>query len=294
MKRQVTTRGDWAVKNPEGSPGGWPFEFYNEQYPDTDDTAEILIFLERLSLPDVRGNLRGSEQALQWVLSMQSSNGGWAAFDRDNTLEVLNEVPFADHKAMLDPPTVDVTGRILWCLGLKGFKPQHPRAARALEFVKSHQEEDGCWWGRWGVNYIYGTFLVLHGLRAMGEAMNQASIRRAVEWLESRQNEDGGWGETCASYEEPSLRGRGPSTYSQTAWALLGLLAAGEATSPAVERGVGFLLRHQDETGTWWEDFFTGTGFPGHFFIKYHMYEHHFPLMALSRYRNAIQGKKNV
>ena len=289
LSKQVVKRGDWQIKNSDAEPGGWAFEFYNEMYPDTDDTAEILMALNRLELPNVRDKLSECQRAMNWLLSMQSKNGGWGAFDIDNDKEVLNEVPFADHKALLDPPTVDVSSRILWMLSTWGFKREHPQVARALKFVKDNQELDGCWFGRWGVNYIYGTFLALNGLLAMGEDRNQPFNRKAIQWLEVHQNEDGGWGETCQSYEEPSLRGRGNSTASQTAWALLGLIAGGEAKGDAAKRGVEFLLRNQNELGTWWEDEFTGTGFPIHFFIKYHMYQHFFPLMALGRYRQAVE-----
>jgi squalene-hopene/tetraprenyl-beta-curcumene cyclase len=293
INKQVIKRGDWQVKNPGAEPGGWAFEFYNELYPDTDDTAEILIFLNRVEIADNRWKLSECQRAMDWLLSMQSKSGGWGAFDVDNDKEVLNEIPFADHKALLDPPTADVTGRILWMLSKWGFKKQHPQVQRAIEFIKERQEVDGCWFGRWGVNYIYGSFLALNGLSAIGEDMKAPFSRKAVTWLEDHQNEDGGWGETCQSYEEPSLRGRGKSTASQTAWALLGLIAAGEAESSAVERGVHYLIETQNDSGdfsgSWWEDEFTGTGFPVHFFIKYHMYQHFFPLMALSRYRQAIR-----
>ena len=292
INKQVTTRGDWKVKNPNAEPGGWAFEFYNEMYPDTDDTAEILLFLNRVEITDNRWKLSECQRAMDWLLRMQSKSGGWGAFDVDNDKEVLNEVPFADHKALLDPATVDVTSRILWMLAKWGFNKQHPQVKRAIEFVKERQEIDGCWFGRWGVNYIYGTFLALNGLRAIGEDMKDSFSRKAVRWLESHQNEDGGWGETCQSYTEPSLRGRCKSTASQTAWALLGLIAVYEAQSSVVERGVAYLIDTQKKSGefsgTWWEDEFTGTGFPIHFFIKYHMYQHFFPLMALSRYRRAL------
>ena len=288
LSKQVVKRGDWQIKNPKAEPGGWAFEFYNEGYPDTDDTAEILLALNRLAIPDVRKKLDECQRAMNWLLNMQSKNGGWGAFDTDNDKEVLNEVPFADHKALLDPPTIDVSSRILWMLSQWGFKREHPQVARALKFVKDNQELDGCWFGRWGVNYIYGTFLAMNGLAAMREDMNQEFILKAIKWLETHQNEDGGWGETCQSYEEPSLRGRGNSTASQTAWALLGLIAGGEAKGNSVKRGVEFLLRTQNELGTWFEEEFTGTGFPVHFFIKYHMYQHFFPLMALGRYQQAI------
>ena len=297
INKQVIKRGDWQVKNPDAEPGGWAFEFYNELYPDTDDTAEILLFLNRVDVSDNQWKLSECQRAMNWLLSMQSKSGGWGAFDIDNDKEVLNEIPFADHKALLDPPTVDVTSRILWMLSKWGFKKQHPAVQRAIKFVKERQEIDGCWFGRWGVNYIYGTFLVLNGLNAIGEDMKAPFSRKAVSWLENHQNEDGGWGETCQSYLEPSLRGRGKSTASQTAWALLGLIAAGDAESSATERGVRYLLETQresgDYSGSWWEDEFTGTGFPIHFFIKYHMYQHFFPLMALSRYRSAVGRRAN-
>ncbi len=292
ISKQVTTSGDWKVKNPNAEPGGWAFEFYNELYPDTDDTAEILLFLNRVEITDNRWKLSECQRAMDWLLRMQSNSGGWGAFDVDNDKEVLNEVPFADHKALLDPATVDVTSRILWMLAKWGFNKQHPQVKRAIDFVKERQEIDGCWFGRWGVNYIYGTFLALNGLRAIGEDMKDRFSRKAVRWLESHQNEDGGWGETCQSYTEPSLRGRCKSTASQTAWALLGLVAADEAQSSVVKRGVAYLIDTQKKSGefsgSWWEDEFTGTGFPIHFFIKYHMYQHFFPLMALSRYRRAL------
>ena len=297
ISKQVTKRGDWQVKNPNAEPGGWAFEFYNELYPDTDDTAEIMLFLNRVEITDNRWKLSECQRAMDWLLSMQSKSGGWGAFDVDNDKEVLNEVPFADHKALLDPATVDVTSRILWMLAKWGFNKQHPQVKRAIEFIKERQEIDGCWFGRWGVNYIYGTFLALNGLRAIGEDMKDRFSRKAVRWLESHQNEDGGWGETCQSYTEPSLRGRCKSTASQTAWALLGLIAADEAQSSVVERGVAYLIDTQKNSGefsgSWWEDEFTGTGFPIHFFIKYHMYQHFFPLMALSRYRQAINSEAN-
>jgi squalene-hopene/tetraprenyl-beta-curcumene cyclase len=290
INKQVVKRGDWHVKNFDADPGGWAFEFYNELYPDTDDTAEILLFLNRVDVKDNRWKLSECQRAMDWLLSMQSKSGGWGAFDIDNDKNILNEVPFADHKALLDPATVDVTSRILWMLAKWGFKKEHPQVQRAIEFVKQHQEVDGCWFGRWGVNYIYGTFLALNGLHSIGEDMKAPFSRKAVRWLEAHQNEDGGWGETCQSYAEPSLRGRGQSTASQTAWALLGLIAADEAQSPIAERGVLYLIETQknsgDFSGSWWENEFTGTGFPIHFFIKYHMYQHFFPLMALSRYRS--------
>jgi len=287
LGKQVVKRGDWQVKRPRAEPGGWAFEFYNEMYPDTDDTAEILIALNRIAIPDKDWKEKESGRALRWLLKMQSKNGGWGAFDVENDKEILNEIPFADHKALLDPPTIDVSSRILWALGNLGFSRDHPQVRKAIAFVKSNQEPDGCWWGRWGVNYIYGTFLALNGLRSIGENMEDEFSQKAVSWLVEHQNEDGGWGETCESYSNPDLRGQGTSTASQTAWAILGLVAAGQADHPATARGARHLIDRQNEEGTWWEPEFTGTGFPEHFYIKYHMYQHFFPLMALARYRSA-------
>jgi len=289
LQNQVTKKGDWIVKNPHTVPGGWAFEFYNQIYPDCDDTAEILIFLDRVQLPNQARKLKETERAMSWLLSMQCGNGGWAAFDIDNDQELLNRVPFADHGAMLDPPTADVSGRVLWMLGWVGFKKDYPQVRRLVDFIKNEQESDGSWWGRWGVNYIYGSWLALTGLKSIGEDMSQPFVRRAMKWYEDHQNEDGGWGETCTSYKDPSLRGTGESTASQTAWAMMGMLAGGEAENPALKRGVEYLLKQQKDYGSWYEDEFTGTGFPIHFFIKYHMYQHFFPLMALSRYRTSAK-----
>ena len=220
---------------------------------------------------------------------MQCDDGGWGAFDVNNNKTLLNKIPFADLESMLDPSTADLTGRALELLGIVGFPVTHRIVGRAIRFVKQHQEEDGSWYGRWGVNYLYGTCHVLCGLRAVEEDMQQPYVRRAVHWLLTHQNADGGWGESCRSYEDPvAYGGVGVSTASQTAWALMGLLAAGEGTHEATRRGVDFLLRTQTAAGTWYEAEFTGTGFPKHFFIKYHMYQHYFPLMALSRYRNLL------
>ncbi|OGW13935.1 MAG: hypothetical protein A3K09_07495, partial [Nitrospinae bacterium RIFCSPLOWO2_12_FULL_47_7] len=206
LKKQVKRPGDWKVKNPNTPPGGWAFEFFNEMYPDNDDTAEILMALHRIRFSDGDWKEKECRRALVWLLSMQSENGGWGAFDQDNDHSLFNEIPFADHGAMLDPPTVDVTGRILWLLGLLRFDREDPQVKKAIEFIKSEQEHDGCWFGRWGVNYIYGTFLVLNGLGSIGEDMTQECVTRAVDWILSRQNADGGWGETCDSYEKPHLR----------------------------------------------------------------------------------------
>jgi len=289
LHKQIVKKGDWAVKNPHARPGGWAFEFYNERYPDCDDTAEMLIFLNRIKLPDQKRKLIELERAMSWLLSMQCKVGGWAAFDVDNEQDLFNFVPFADHGAMLDPATVDVSGRVLWLLGRIGFKKDHPQVQMVIDFIKKKQESNGSWWGRWGVNYIYGTWLVLTGLCSIGEDMSQPYVCRAIKWYVDHQNEDGGWGETCESYKNPLLAGIGNSTASQTAWAVMGMIAGGEVNNSAVKRGVEFLLNRQEDSGSWYEDEFTGTGFPIHFFIKYHMYQHLFPLMALSHYRLALR-----
>ncbi|CAI2719686.1 squalene--hopene cyclase [Nitrospina watsonii] len=288
IKKQVTRGGDWKIKNPNTPPGGWAFEFYNESYPDTDDTAEILMSIHRTAVSDTEWKEREFQRALTWLMSMQSKNGGWGAFDQDNDHELFNEIPFADHGAMLDPPTVDVTGRILWMLGRIDHDRNDPRVEHAIQFIRDSQEVEGCWFGRWGVNYIYGTWLVLMGLGSIGEDRNQPMVRKAVDWLKSRQNADGGWGETCYSYSDYNFAGKGDSTKSQTAWALMALVEAGEADSPEVQRGVEYLITTQQEDGSWDEQEFTGTGFPEHFYIRYHMYRQFFPLMALARYRHVL------
>lgn len=289
VSKQVLREGDWKVKNRRGQPGGWSFEFNNDFYPDNDDTAAGLIALLKAGLPDeAKGDVL--QRGLQWLLSMQCDDGGWGAFDVNNNKAILNKIPFADLESMLDPSTSDVTGRTLELLGLIGFSRHHRIVKRALRFIRENQEPDGAWYGRWGVNYIYGTSHVLCGLRSIGEPMQQSYIRHAVRWLLAHQNPDGGWGETCRSYVDPSLRGQGVSTASQTAWALMALMAAGEAKSSAVAHGAQFLLHTQTASGSWYEPEFTGTGFPKYFFIKYHMYQHYFPLMALGRYRQALEG----
>jgi len=237
----------------------------------------------------------GHETALQtgiaWCLGMQSKNGGFAAFDADNTKEWLNAIPFADLKALSDPPTEDVTGRVLEMMGVFGYSAEHPAAARALAFVKAKQHPDGSWWGRWGVNYIYGTWSVLMGLRAIGEDMRSPMVQKAVAWLKERQNPDGGWGEYCESYHNPVVKGEGPSTASQTAWAIMGLMAAGETLSPEVKAGIQYLIKTQKKDGRWEEKHFTGTGFPSHFMIRYHLYRDVFPLMALGLFLQEIGGE---
>src|SRR6185295_4018129 len=260
IENQIFAGGDWQVKNPDLEPGGWAFEFANDWYPDTDDTAVILMVLRRIAMEDERRKVRAIQRGLNWTLGMQSRNGGWGAFDTDNVREFFNKIPFADMEAMLDEPTADLTGRHLELMGDYGYDLALRSARRALAFIHRTQEPDGAWWGRWGVNYIYGTWSVLTGLRAIGEDLRQPYVRRAVQWLKERQNEDGGWGETCDTYADASLAGRGPSTPSQTAWALLGLLAGEDALSPELIRGTEYLARTQQRDGTWDELHFTGTG----------------------------------
>ena len=227
-------------------------------------------------------------RAINWLLAIQNRDGGWPAFDRGITREVLTKVPFADHNAMLDPSCPDITARVLEALGLFGYRPGQPQVDRALAFIMATQEREGCWLGRWGVNYIYGTWQVLVGLQSVGFDMAQPMVRRAVAWLQKVQQPGGGWGETCRSYDDPRLAGQGTPTASQTAWALLGLLAAGEAHSDEVRAGIDYLLATQRSDGSWEEDQFTGTGFPKIFYLKYHMYPLYFPLMALARYAKAL------
>jgi squalene-hopene/tetraprenyl-beta-curcumene cyclase len=285
IANQIFRPGDWSVYNPTLEPGGWAFEFANDWYPDTDDTAVILMVLSRVDVRDRAAHRRALAYGTNWVLGMQSRNGGWGAFDTNNDAAWLNEIPFADMRAMIDPPTEDLTGRLLELMGTLGYDIQFGRAARAKAFVLRTQRADGSWWGRWGANFVYGTWSVLAGLRAIGEDMRAPSVRRAVAWLGRMQNDDGGWGETLASYDDETQAGRGASTPSQTAWALLGLLAAEDGVTPAIERGVAHLLATQRADGGWDEDLFTGTGFPGHFYLRYWMYRDYFPLMALGQYR---------
>lgn len=293
LTKQIFRYGDWAVFNRTGKPAGWAFEFDNDYYPDVDDTAAVIMALLGLKTDNEEYKLECCRAATAWVMSMQCKAGGWAAFDIDNTQDLWNRMPYGDLKAMIDPPTADLTGRVLELLG--HWQQRHgekhytdEQARRAIDFLLSLQEPDGSWWGRWGVNYIYGTYLALAGLRSIspfvGFEMNRREVQQAAAWLRSVQNADGGWGETCESYKKPELRGIGPSTASQTAWALIGLMAAGDNESAAVQRGIQYLLDHQHADGCWPEAEFTGTGFPGHFYINYHQYRNQFPLAALGRY----------
>jgi squalene-hopene/tetraprenyl-beta-curcumene cyclase len=289
LDREVRRAGDWSRSNPGVEPAGWCFEYRNGFYPDTDDTAMALMALARCSRESIgRVSSAGeaSERAIRWLLALQNADGGWAAFDRDVDWPVLEKVPFADHNAMLDPSCPDITARVLEALGHYGFALGHPAVDRAIQFLRRTQLADCGWPGRWGVNFLYGTWQVLQGLHAVQFPMSDSMVRRAVAWLRRVQQPSGAWGESCASYEDPTLAGIGDPTASQSAWALLGLIAAGEADSPEVRRGVRWLLRTQCEDGGWREERFTGTGFPKVFYLKYHLYPLYFPLMALSRYVN--------
>jgi len=284
LSKEVRNKGDWAVKVRDVQPGGWYFEFNNEFYPDVDDSAMVLLGLDKVDHPRERLQHQISTRAIDWIFAMQCKNGGWASFDKDNTRMVFQHIPFADHNAMLDPPTVDITGRVLEMLAAYGYNQDDPRVKKAIKFILSEQEADGSWFGRWGVNYIYGTMLVLRGLQAIGTDHHEPYIQQAAEWLRMVQNPDGGWGETCGSYDDPSTRGIGPSTPSQTAWGVMGLLAAGDTRSESVQKGVLYLLERQKADGSWDEDQYTGTGFPRVFYLAYHLYRDYFPLIALSTY----------
>ncbi len=287
LDEQIFTGGDWQVRC-TARPGGWAFEFANDIYPDTDDTAIVMIALMGLSL-DERRKENAISRGLEWLLGMQSKNGGWGAFDRNNTKAFLREIPFADFGEVIDPPSVDVTAHIVELLGRLGYKKGFAPLDRALAYIKREQDPDGAWFGRWGVNLTYGIGAVLPALAAVGEEMDAPYVRRAVEWLIAHQNADGGWGERIEGYYDPAWRGRGPSTASQTAWALLGLIAAGEAGSDAARRGIEYLIETQREDGGWDEPYFTGTGFPTDFMINYHLYRDIFPVMALGRYRRTTK-----
>ena len=285
LKKQVTHEGDWCVKVPHVKPAGWYFEFNNEFYPDVDDSGMVLLALDKVKTSDARYHIESCERAKRWIMAMQCSNGGWASFDKDNTKMVFQHIPFADHNAMLDPPTVDITGRLLEMFAAYGHAPDERFVRRAMAFMRKEQEQDGSWFGRWGVNYIYGTMLVLRGMEAMGVDKHDPAIQQAAEWLRSVQNSDGGWGERCDSYDDPACKATAPSTPSQTAWAVMGLLAAGDLRSDAVDRGILWLLNNQRDDGGWDEDEYTGTGFPRVFYLAYHLYRNYFPLIALAAYR---------
>ncbi len=298
LAKDVRHKGDWAVKFSKTEPGGWYFEFNNEFYPDTDDTSQVLLALNKVDNPRERYQHQVAERAIEWELAMQCRSGGWGSFDKDNTKMIFQYIPFADHNAMLDPPTVDITGRMLEMLATYGYTREDKRVEKAIKFILSEQESDGSWFGRWGVNYIYGTFLVLRGLEAIGFDQHEPQVQQAAEWIRMVQNSDGGWGEACGSYDNPDTRGEGLSTPSQTAWALLGLLSAGDDRSDSLAKGVRWLLTRQKPDGGWDEStgtgiarqaLYTGTGFPRVFYLAYTMYRNYFPLMALTGYKRVME-----
>lgn len=293
LDKQILDYGDWAVKNKNATPGGWAFEFDNRFYPDLDDSAVVVMGLSQIILPNEARKERAIARCRDWMASMQCQPGGWAAFDVDNDKEWINLIPYSDLKATIDPNTADVTARVLEMLGECNLTMDSWRVERAIAYLIREQEADGSWFGRWGVNYIYGTSGVLAALSLIAPTRCQRQIERGAAWLVSCQNTDGGWGETCASYDDSRLKGRGVSTASQTAWALLGIMAAMAAIQfvnlEAIEGGVRYLLDSQRSDGSWDEDQFTGTGFPRHFYLKYHLYQQYFPLQAIARYRKHWQ-----
>src|SRR6266508_2887626 len=285
LGEEVRRRGDWAVRRPALAPGGWAFEFANDNYPDIDDTAEIVLALRRVAHPDAERLHAALARGVAWVIGMQSRGGGWAAFDADNTSTLPLQLPFCDFGAVTDPPSADVTAHVIEMLAVAGLG-RSPVTRRGLDWLLREQERDGSWFGRWGANHVYGVGAVLPALVAAGMDRRHGAIQRAVRWLVEHQNQDGGWGEDLRSYVDRQWRGRGASTASQTAWALLALLAAGERDSQAAARGVAYLAATQASDGSWDEPYYTGTGFPGDFYINYHLYRQVFPVMALGRYVN--------
>ena len=287
-KQILNVVGDWADAAPNVRPGGWAFQYNNDYYPDVDDTAVVVMALDRTNRVKYKEAIdRGAE----WIIGLQSKNGGWGAIDADNEYYYLNHIPFADHGALLDPPTADVSARCLSMLAQLGYKSDHPVVTRGIDYLRREQEADGCWFGRWGTNYIYGTWSVLCALNAVGMHGSDPVMRRAVSWLLSKQRADGGWGEDGASYWDDRPRGEGKlSTPSQTAWALIALMAAGEVDNPAVARGIKHLTDTQKADGTWDEEHYTAVGFPRVFYLRYHGYKAYFPTWALARYNNLKSG----
>ena len=320
VERQILVGGDWQIQAPQVPPGGWAFEFHNNCYPDIDDTAEVVLALRLARLPDHEDHRRREslERAAAWVGGMQNKDGGWASFDKNNNHGHVTALTFSDFGEILDPSSADVTAHVIEMYGKLGYQTDLPSIQAAYRYLRAEQEDDGSWFGRWGVNYVYGLGAVLPGLEAIGENMRQPYIRRAVQWLIQRQNSDGGWGESCASYVDSTQHGVGPSTASQTAWAIIALIAAGEVHNPATSRGVRYLLETQQPDGYWDEPYFTGTGFPGYkkgervqrvpgpgergfqgtelssgFMINYHLYRNTWPLLALGRYRNRLHNQRH-
>jgi squalene-hopene/tetraprenyl-beta-curcumene cyclase len=287
LAKEIRNPGDWQIRRSGVEPTGWHFQFHNAFYPDLDDSAMVILALNRSPLANDPAVQAATHRGVNWLLAMQNRDGGWAAYDIDIDNQVLTQLPFADHNAMLDPSCADITARVVEMLGTLGFRADHPAVARALEYLWSTQEPEGCWYGRWGVNYVYGTWQVLQGLKAIDFPMNHPALVKAADWLESVQQPSGAWGETCRSYDDPSLKGTGEPTPSQTAWATLALIAAGRASSAAVRNGIDYLIQTQLPDGSWHEAPFTGTGFPRVFYLRYHYYAIYFPLMAIARYRAA-------
>jgi squalene-hopene/tetraprenyl-beta-curcumene cyclase len=286
IDKEIRFRGDWRYKNPSNvEPSGWAFEFENKWNPDVDDTAMVLLALRQVPTDPPARRDEAFRRGLDWMMTFQCRDGGWGAFDKDCTKNILEKVPFADHNAMLDPECADITARILELLGYEKWPLDHPQVQKAVEYLRIHQEQDGSWYGRWGVNYIYGTWQVLRGLRAIGMDMQQPWLTRARDWLEGVQHQDGGWGERCNTYEDPVFKGRGPSTASQTAWAVMALCAFGDPDRPSLRRGIEYLVQTQNQDGSWSEEETTGTGFPKVFYLKYDMYRNTWPLLALATYR---------
>src|SRR5208282_2738003 len=283
LTKEVRRKGDWSIKRPKTEPSGWYFEYANEFYPDIDDTAMVLLALNRSHASRSEEQQDCEHRAIQWLFDMQSKDGGWAAFDVDNDWHPLSCVPFADHNAMLDPTCPDITGRVLEALCAYGYNRSHPAIEKGVEYLIGTQEEDGSWYGRWGVDYVYGTFLALRGLAAAGVSDREAYVQRGLEWVRSIQNFDGGWGESCESYKLKTFVAAS-STPSQTAWAVLALLAGGDTTSSSLHDGIEYLIRTQKSDGTWDEELATGTGFPQVFYLCYHLYRNSFPLLALNTF----------
>jgi squalene-hopene/tetraprenyl-beta-curcumene cyclase len=293
MDREIRIYGDWTHKNPVPpggiEPSGWVFEYNNKWNPDVDDTAMVLLALRKIPTDNPKKRDECFQRGLKWMMTFQCRDGGWASFDKDCTQNILEKVPFADHNAMLDPECADITARILELLGYEGWSTDHHQISDALDYLREQQEADGSWYGRWGVNYIYGTWQVLRGLQAMGIDMTQPWLLKARDWLESVQHEDGGWGERCNTYDDPVFKGCGPSTASQTAWAVMGLCTFGDPNNPALKRGLEYLIRTQNPDGSWSEPETTGTGFPKVFYLKYDIYRNAWPLLAFATYCKILE-----